>query len=204
MFMLLFQAAQQMSPEVYVNVQASSGGMPEWVKILISAATGSVFGIAGNVTMEVVKPKMARRRTRAIVLAQINEEFLQNMNAISAVNRMLQDVKNESDSEKATAMNFGQAILHQFATDRFKLYFEKEKDILYEIEGIQQLISFIGVMDLKISENMRDKKYAEAASTIAMTHKAGERYIEAQKLSYVPSENTIEELYAMLLKKRNG
>jgi hypothetical protein len=38
--------------------------MPEWVKILISAATGAVFGILGSFTMEYVKPWVAHRIAR--------------------------------------------------------------------------------------------------------------------------------------------
>jgi hypothetical protein len=51
--LLLLQAAAQQLPPINVTVQQPAGGMPEWVKILISAGTGALFGVLSNIAMEV-------------------------------------------------------------------------------------------------------------------------------------------------------
>jgi class 3 adenylate cyclase len=50
--MLLLQAAAQLPP-INVTVQ-SPPGMPEWIRILISAGVGAIFGVGGNLVMEYV------------------------------------------------------------------------------------------------------------------------------------------------------
>jgi hypothetical protein len=51
MFASFLQAAVQVQPKT-IYVHEASPGMPEWARILISAATGALFAIFGNVAME--------------------------------------------------------------------------------------------------------------------------------------------------------
>ena len=56
----LCQAVIQAAPNtIYVR---EAPGMPEWVKILISAGTGALFAILGNIAMEFIKPAIAKSR----------------------------------------------------------------------------------------------------------------------------------------------
>jgi hypothetical protein len=51
----------QAPPQIYVTVQQPAGGMPEWLKILITAGEGALVGICSNIAMEYVKPWVAKR-----------------------------------------------------------------------------------------------------------------------------------------------
>jgi hypothetical protein len=78
------QRAAQIPPEIHVTVQQPSGGMPEWVKILISALVGASFGILNSISMEYVKPWISRRLLKRTIKKHLNDEFLGNLTAIDA------------------------------------------------------------------------------------------------------------------------
>lgn len=58
--------------------------MTEFAKTLVSAATGALFGILGNVAMEFAKPYIARHVSNKTVSAQLTAELLGNMDTIEA------------------------------------------------------------------------------------------------------------------------
>jgi hypothetical protein len=49
------QAVWRAAPNV-IYVRDAAGGMPEWVKITISAFVGALLAIGSNVAMEFIKP----------------------------------------------------------------------------------------------------------------------------------------------------
>jgi hypothetical protein len=106
MFMLLLQVAQQtptlakqLSPNLYVTVQPSPG-MPEWVKILITAAVGALVGIASNIAMEYVKPGIVKRQKRELIAQHLNAELCANMSAITAAKRVLEGLMKDSTRQR--------------------------------------------------------------------------------------------------------
>jgi hypothetical protein len=85
------QQAKQVAPNVYVTTQQPPGGMPEWVKIVISAAVGALFGIAGSVVMEFVKPKILNADLKRTVAFQLSWELDTNMRKIKGLSTALSE-----------------------------------------------------------------------------------------------------------------
>jgi hypothetical protein len=64
--MFWFENVMQAQPTV-IYVQQATGGTAEWVKILISAATGAVFGTLGNMAMAFAKPYISKSVSKRTV-----------------------------------------------------------------------------------------------------------------------------------------
>ena len=75
--LLLFQAAAQQIPPIQVTVQQPPG-LPFWETAVISAVVGTFFGIASGTLMEFVKPLIARRHLKRVMLRHLDQEFRQN------------------------------------------------------------------------------------------------------------------------------
>src|SRR4051794_37652562 len=97
-------------PPIQVTVQ-SPPGMPEWIKILITAATGALLGIISNIAMEYVKPWIARRQLRKTVTAQLMNEFRENVSIVAAARRILLRAEHDSKNARDTARQVATVIL---------------------------------------------------------------------------------------------
>jgi len=127
------QQAQQVAPNVYVTVQQPPPGMPEWVKIIISAGVGSAFAIAGSVVMEFVKPKILHRTTRKIVEENLTEEVWKNRRFLFQAMRDYEDgLKNGTDG--ATLLTSLREWVNYFTKDRFNYFMSAQKALVYELD----------------------------------------------------------------------
>jgi hypothetical protein len=85
----LIDIVQAASSVIYV--QPASVGMPEWVRILISAETGAAFVILGNIMMEFATPYISKSVSKRTVTAQLGAELVVNMDSIEGAVRFSPD-----------------------------------------------------------------------------------------------------------------
>jgi hypothetical protein len=95
LFLQAAQQAKQVAPNVYVTVQQPPGGMPEWVRIVISASVGAFFGVGGNVAMELLKPKIVKGPSRREVVAQLVIEIRRNLDHLESIKKVIQEAASE-------------------------------------------------------------------------------------------------------------
>ncbi len=144
--MLLFlQAAEQHLPPINITVQQAAGGMPEWVKILISAGVGAIFGIAGNIAMEYAKPVIVHRQKRRSVKVQLTAEVRKAMEAILECIKYLKEAPLDTGEQRGNAWRWATAFLNgriPLLDDRYDFYFATEKATVYEIDAGGLLAEF--------------------------------------------------------------
>src|SRR5215471_6831603 len=134
--LLWLQAAQQLPP-IYVTVQQPPvpPGLPEWVKLLISAGVGALFGISTNIAMEFIKPAIAKRLMRKTVQRQVLfGEFKENLNKIDAVSRMAKRAENGIEDNQAACLSYIRSTTNEISTDLLRSYSESQRAILDEMD----------------------------------------------------------------------
>jgi|SRR5271155_1801936 len=86
MLLLLLQApilAKQMVPNVYVTVQQPVGGMPEWIKILITAVISALFAFGVALLTERMKLGIAKTKLKKEASEQMLAELKRNMDKVA-------------------------------------------------------------------------------------------------------------------------
>jgi hypothetical protein len=130
---LLCQAVMQAAPTV-IYVREAAGGMPEWVKILISAAVGALFAIVGSVAMEFIKPAITRRHTLRKVRSSLHAEFLANLANAQAAKRLMDRVLEGTEKEQLDILSYISKLSNLIKRDRYDFYFASEKDAVYQAD----------------------------------------------------------------------
>jgi hypothetical protein len=144
----LCQAVIQAAPTtIYVR---EAPGMPEWVKILISAGTGALFAIIGSVVMEFMKPKIAKRALKREITAQLVGEVEDNLRPLREVREILKE-----DEILATKNYFRiVTILKRVADERYREYLETHKILIYEIDHAKNLDNFYDLSKKQLPSSM--------------------------------------------------
>jgi hypothetical protein len=138
MFLLLFQTAAQpirdvvqaAPPQVFVTVQQPNG-LPEWVKIIISASVGAVFALLGSVVMEFINPKIARRQ----IALQLVAEVKRNLDYLKKVEEV---IKTATDGGKMN-MPHAEYLISNVWDDRFRHYMKEQPILVYQIDRHKSL-----------------------------------------------------------------
>jgi hypothetical protein len=212
MLLILFQAANQAAehavhavqqapanvaqapPYIYVTVQQPSGGMPEWVKILITAAVGALIGIVSNIAMEYVKPWIAKRLMKRTVTTQIHTELLVAASEAEAAQRILTSGAGKSEEERLLALQCAELIGMGVDSDRYDFYFTDQKALVYEIDKAKG----IGVFYSNVKQATvvaKGRNFDDAKNLFIVAATLVENYIALQKLNYVPQPVPLETAY---------
>lgn len=138
MLLLLFQTAAQpirdvvqaAPPQVFVSVQ-SPPGMPEWVKIIISASVGALFAVLGGVVMEFVKPRIAKREVELQLVAEVKRN-------LAHLNKVEQVIKTASDGGKMN-MPHAEYLITNVWDDRYRHYIKEQPIFVYQIDRQKSL-----------------------------------------------------------------
>lgn len=156
MLTLILQAAQQakeVAPQVYVTVQQPPAGMPEWVKILITAVVGAVIGIVSAPLVEAVKRYFARIGLRKRVRQFLVDELIDNLErAEHTLSRILLHTQ-DTDEDLIACVSLATAAVRQIYDDQFQHYFAAEKAIVYEIDPDRLLAEFYTRLKLAAEED---------------------------------------------------
>jgi hypothetical protein len=148
MLFFLQAAAQHLPPglpPINVTVQQPVGGMSEWVKILISAGVGALFGILGSIGMEYARPVIAKRRMLKEVTKQLKDEVRSGAEVVRECVAQLETMPRESGPERQNAMLFASVFLSgrlPTPDDRYLHYFDHQKEIVYAIDNRHLLLPF--------------------------------------------------------------
>lgn len=133
------QAAQQLPP-INVVVQQPPAGMPEWAKLLISAAVGAVFAIVGNIVMEYVKPMIQRRSiTRHLMV-----ELTTSLSFAAGMQPAFQDLLTSSATmhEKQAAADACRDLLKTYGTPRYDYYRSNHQATIFSLACMDDLVFF--------------------------------------------------------------
>jgi hypothetical protein len=194
---LLFQAVAQQIPPIQVTVQQAGTppGLPEWIKILITAGVGAVFGFSSSVLMEFLKPYIAKRGLKKTIERQLGDELVKGLNELSGVTRTFKKVNLSDPVERKILGGYTRVMVNVVKRDRYDFYFATEKALVYEIDEGNLLGAFYSALTSlpKMTEDPDDAK--ELIQMLLMGSEIGKRYVEAHKLSYTPTRATLEGAY---------
>jgi hypothetical protein len=133
------QATQQLPP-INVVVQQPPAGMPEWVKLLISAAVGAVFAILGNIVMEYVKPMIQRRS----IARHLMDELTTPMSFAAGMQPAFRDLLTSSATkdEKQVAVDACREFLKTYGTPRYDYYSANHQSTIFSLPLMSDLNVF--------------------------------------------------------------
>lgn len=192
------QIAEQIPP-IMVTIQQSPAGMPEWVKILITATAGALVGIVSSILMEYLKPYIAKRLLKKTVTAQLGKELLKNLNHVDAGKRIVEGAEGRSKGDREFALKSCGVLARSVESDRYDFYFAGEKAVVYELDEDESLSTFFKVVRQLAETEPEDKNYETVKRFFIMASHFGCTYVELHNLTYVPSMSPIEEAYSAVL-----
>jgi hypothetical protein len=129
----------QITPIQPINVIVQQPiGWPVWQTTLFSAAIGAILGIAGNVTMEFLKPRIGNFVSRQEVSKQLVIEVTRNLSYLEKVRILLRA------ANRGEAMNKEHAkyLLSNIWDDRYRHYLADKPILVFEIDRHKQLREF--------------------------------------------------------------
>jgi hypothetical protein len=189
----------QATPIQPINVIVRQAvGMPEWVRILISAGAGAVFGILGSLATEYVKPCIVTGRMEKLISIHLNQEFLENLGELEAAGRILADANERTNSDKDHALMAVDEILRRVRQDRYDLYFRSEKSVVYKIDRSHHLSLFYSTLNREPKRVPPTSKHIETMMWMNLVVSRGKKYLEGAGLKYEPEPNPNESVYHQL------
>jgi hypothetical protein len=191
--MLWFENVMQAQPNV-IYVQQAAGGMEEWVKILISAATGAVFGILGNVAMEFAKPYISKSVSKRTVTVQIGAELVENMDSIEGAERLVADAADQPEARKRNTILIAVLLLKGLKSDRFDYYFENQKETVYEIQGAKKLISLYSITSTLMPQLLERNESQDMSKMIGIVAATAREYMLLHNLKFAAGKSSMGDL----------
>jgi hypothetical protein len=176
---------QQVPPQIQVNVEMPPG-MPEWVKILISAAVGALFAMLGGIVMEYLKPLITKQRTRKMVRSQLAAELLDNMSFVHGAVAILGESEKVAPGKRDAVVSLAATMLRMTNTDRFDHFFTNEKMLVYEVDDDKSLSTFYEVVKTTIPGVLQSRNYSDMRIMIGEASRLAHQYIDHHKLEYGP------------------
>lgn len=135
--LLLIQAAAQQLPPINVTVQ-SPPGMAEWLKAAISAGIGALFGMAGNIGMEYLRPFIFKTK----MTKQLAMELANNLLMMGVLENLLDHVGKGGKLYISDPDAFLRTVVCAMHGDHYEHYLEKYPSELRDITGSKGLINF--------------------------------------------------------------
>ncbi len=191
----LFLAASQQLPPISVTVQQPPS-WPVWLTTLFSAGVGAALGIGSSILMEYVKPLLAKRREKKLVVGQIGAELMENLSAFEAAQRIFQ--KAETKNEKQVALMIAWCVSASIKTTRFKLYAEKYNDLVHEVDpdsAIAGVYEVIQNLPATMREQSEEMQFDFAKSFFGTATEVSNECLQKNNLPYKPSSTLYERIY---------
>jgi hypothetical protein len=197
MLLLLAAAAQQLPP-INVTVQ-SPPSWPVWETTLFSVGVGAAFGIGGNILMEWIKPIMAKRRERSLVVAQIGAELMENLSEWEGIGRILNKATTPSDIE--LAMLIAEMAASSVKTKRFEIYAEEFNDLVHMADAgndISSVYESFGSFSVISKEAPDELRFDVIKNIFSAASKLAHEYVNRHKLEYKQTHTFFEKVYASI------
>lgn len=171
--------------------------MTEFAKTLLSAATGALFGIVGNVAMEFAKPYIARHVSKKTVSAQLAAELLGNMDTIEAAVKIITNASDQPNERQHKFAVMAVLLLKGVKTDRFDDYFENQKATVYEIDTGRKLISMYPMATNHLPAMLDSMDFQQLRETVELVARTAREYILEHNLTYsVPGKGSLVDLFS--------
>jgi hypothetical protein len=133
----------EVTPIQPINVIVQQApGMPEWVKILISAGVGALFGIVGSLMTEFLKTHFAKRALKKVLTEQLVSELSENLDYAETCCETLMTSASGSTETRNDAIARASGTAKYINNDRYKHYFIGEKLLVYKIDPDKSLADF--------------------------------------------------------------
>jgi hypothetical protein len=180
------QAAQQIPPVIHVTVQQPpAGGMPEWVKILITAVVGTIFGIMSNIVTESIKQKRAKRDDLEKLNNQLIPELKENLNEVETLRRMVGRANEGGIDHRKMTLSYAKDILARVSNDRYTYNFEEQKALVYEVDPHKTLSGFY--KSIAVAQHYAEKlNYGTMIMFVRSASQQGRRYLSERGVEYDP------------------
>ena len=191
--LMLLDAVQQAAQPITVIVQQSPG-LPEWIRILITAATGAVFGIGSSVATDFVKTTLATKKLRKDIAAQLTAELTLNLDRIGTGARILSTPGREVEGVELKRLGTMSLILDDINEDRFRHFFEEQKTLVYEFDRKNTLSEFYKICK-KASEIIREGNYDLIAVQFKLATLMGHQFLRDHGIKY-EEKATVWEYFA--------
>jgi hypothetical protein len=140
--LLLLQAAEPVltsgAARLYVTLQQPAG-LPEWLKITITAAVGTAFGITASILVETVKPWIALKLGRRSARKQLLSELSQNITAIDGYQEFIEKLGKTEGREARTAHTLVNCAFVSVTTKLFDFHVSDRKDVVYGLSFFTEL-----------------------------------------------------------------
>ena len=186
----------QLTPIQPVNVIVQQPpGAPLWLTIVLSAMTGAASAILGGLAVEYLKPYIARLQREKMIRGLLDDEFLANLGELEACLRVLNHASSGSADQKAHTLMVVDEIMHRVTQDRYDLYFEQDKEIVWKIDKTRLLWSFYEALSRKPDDVTLSTEHIEIQIWIDRVVRRGQSYVEEAGLAYEPGENPNEQIY---------
>ena len=187
------QQARQVVPNVYVTVQQPAG-MAEWAKILITVVAGAIVGIGSSSATEVIRPATIRWNKRRMIGKWVNAEFVENMQIVEAADRMLKEIEDRDDEFSNNVLNDLTIMCSTIQRTRFDLYFETEKETVFDLKGSASLVAFYNALGERFRTQLSSPTSAGIGFFIMFALQRGEGYIKNGDIRYVRAPHPIETM----------
>jgi hypothetical protein len=186
----------QLTPIQPVNVIVQQPpGAPLWLTIVLSAMTGAASAILGGLAVEYLKPYITRLQREKMIRGLLDDEFLANLGELEACLRVLNHASSGSADQKAHTLMVVDEIMHRVTQDRYDLYFEQDKEIVWKIDKTRLLWSFYEALSRKPDDVTLSTEHIEIQIWIDRVVRRGQSYVEEAGLAYEPGENPNEQIY---------
>jgi len=143
MMLLLLQAAELVLTNgvsrVYLTLQQPPG-IPEWMKITITAGVGSLFGILASLLVELVKPWLSRKTSKKFVRSRLLNELRGNITAIDGFPEFLDGLGKTTGvaSRAAYTLTITHAMFG-FDNSWFDSSFKDKKEIVLGLDFFKEI-----------------------------------------------------------------
>jgi|HubBroStandDraft_2_1064218.scaffolds.fasta_scaffold250856_2 hypothetical protein len=131
-------AAQQLPPIHVIVQQPPATGMPEWVKIIISAVVGAALAIGGNIVMEIIKRKMVGR----LAARQLSAELVDKLSMIASADQFWRKYESADPKVKFQVATVVIETLKRDRPERYVYFANNQQSVIYELEAFEELRRF--------------------------------------------------------------
>jgi hypothetical protein len=202
MLLLLLQAAAQHTqavvqaapPQVFITVQQPAGGMPEWVKILITAGVGALFGVGSALITENVKTRLAKERLKKAIAEQLTAEMEENLDHVETCTEILITAARAGQLDLDSTFAKVKTNARYIDDDRYKHYFVSEKLLVYEIDPDKELADFYNHLKLGM-EGIDEVDGAFATASFKLAVLLGFRFLRSQGINHTRRPHLSEQLH---------
>jgi hypothetical protein len=154
--------------------------MPEWVKIVISAGVGALFGSAGNIAMEYVKPVIQRR---AIARQLVNEMLHNYAYAVAAKELFEENIKTPEVRKNAIVLG-ARKFLHGLDPQRFKYFTGNQQSVVFEISKIDSLTDFYTILSMAAIRGLNRDPFEATFQDLIFAIETGDKFLLTHSPKY--------------------